>query len=132
MEPFRQVAARLTHEHATYRGGLEAWQEGARMRKLLDRGHREVPLPVSGLLLSSQLGRMIGADPGEVVEVEILEGGLEVFSVRIAGWLDDYVGVSNFNTHLRAGLGLPMQVLVPFPPEWRWGLSGRSGRSGSA
>jgi tetratricopeptide (TPR) repeat protein len=38
--------------------------------------------------------------------------------------LDDYVGVSSFNTHLRAGLGLPMKVLVPFPPEWRWGLSG--------
>ena len=40
--------------------------------------------------------------------------------------LDDYVGVSNANVHLRAGLGLPMRVLVPFPPEWRWGLSGRS------
>jgi tetratricopeptide (TPR) repeat protein len=48
---------------------------------------------------------------------------------EILAWmavLDDYVGVSSFNTHLRAGLGLPMQVLVPFPPEWRWGLAGRS------
>lgn len=48
---------------------------------------------------------------------------------EILAWmavLDDYVGVSNFNTHLRACLGLPMEVLVPFPPEWRWGLSGRS------
>jgi ADP-heptose:LPS heptosyltransferase len=38
--------------------------------------------------------------------------------------LDGYVGVSNFNTHLRAGLGRPMEVLVPFPPEWRWGIKG--------
>lgn len=38
--------------------------------------------------------------------------------------LDDYVGVSNFNTHLRAGLGRPMETLVPFPPEWRWGIAG--------
>ena len=38
--------------------------------------------------------------------------------------LDDYVGVSNANAHLRAGLGMPMQVLVPFPPEWRWGVAG--------
>jgi tetratricopeptide (TPR) repeat protein len=48
---------------------------------------------------------------------------------EILAWmavLDDYVGVSSFNTHLRAGLGLPMQVLVPFPPEWRWCLSGPS------
>jgi Flp pilus assembly protein TadD len=38
--------------------------------------------------------------------------------------LDDYVGVSNLNTHLRAGLGRPMEVLVPYPPEWRWGIAG--------
>jgi ADP-heptose:LPS heptosyltransferase len=48
---------------------------------------------------------------------------------EVLAWLalvDDYVGVSNANTHLRAGLGRPMQVLVPFPPEWRWGVSGES------
>ena len=38
--------------------------------------------------------------------------------------VDDYVGVSNTNTHLRAGTGGPMTVLVPHPPEWRWGLAG--------
>jgi hypothetical protein len=38
--------------------------------------------------------------------------------------VDDYVGVSNANTHLRAGLGGSMRVLVPFPPEWRWNLEG--------
>ena len=38
--------------------------------------------------------------------------------------VDDYVGVSNTNTHLRAGTGGPMRVLVPHPPEWRWGLAG--------
>jgi len=31
-----------------------------------------------------------------------------------------YVGVSNANTYLGAGLGLPMEVLVAHPPEWRW------------
>ncbi len=37
--------------------------------------------------------------------------------------VDEYVGVSNANTHLRAGLGGSMQVLVPHPPEWRWGVA---------
>lgn len=36
----------------------------------------------------------------------------------------DYVGVSNANTHLRAGLGKPAVVLVPSPAEWRWMASG--------
>jgi tetratricopeptide (TPR) repeat protein len=38
--------------------------------------------------------------------------------------VDGYVGVSSANTHLRAALGASMQVLVPHPPEWRWGLEG--------
>jgi len=95
-EPFRQVAVRLRHGHASYRGALEAWPPDARLRKLLDRSHREVPLPEGGLLLSSQLGRMIGAAPGDEVAVEVLEGDREQFTVRVAGWLDDYVGVGAY------------------------------------
>jgi tetratricopeptide repeat protein len=33
---------------------------------------------------------------------------------------DEYVGVSNTNMHLFAGLGRKARVLVPFPPEFRW------------
>ena len=38
--------------------------------------------------------------------------------------LDDYVGVSNTNMHLAAGLGKRARVLVPYPPEWRWMVEG--------
>ncbi len=55
-----------------------------------------MPLPPTGLLLSSQLGRMIGAAPGDVVTVEVLEGRREQFDVPVAGWLDDYVGVGAY------------------------------------
>lgn len=34
--------------------------------------------------------------------------------------LDDYVGVSNTNMHLRAAAGRTARVLVPNPAEWRW------------
>jgi len=34
--------------------------------------------------------------------------------------LDEYVGVSNTNMHLLAGIGKTARVLVPHPPEWRW------------
>jgi Flp pilus assembly protein TadD len=39
---------------------------------------------------------------------------------------EEYVGVSNTNFHLRAGLGMVGRVLVPFPPEWRWFGEGES------
>lgn len=38
--------------------------------------------------------------------------------------LDEYVGVSNANMHLMAGLGKTAKVLIPFPAEWRWMASG--------
>ncbi len=34
--------------------------------------------------------------------------------------MHEYVGVSNTNMHLMAGLGGRARVLVPNPPEWRW------------
>ena len=34
--------------------------------------------------------------------------------------LDDYVGVSNTNMHLVAGIGRTARVLLHYPPEWRW------------
>lgn len=39
--------------------------------------------------------------------------------------LDEYVGVSNTNMHLRAGVGKTARVLVPAPPEWRWMAEGK-------
>ncbi len=39
--------------------------------------------------------------------------------------LDDYIGVSNANMHLRAATGKTARVLVPTPPEWRWMAEGK-------
>ena len=40
--------------------------------------------------------------------------------------LDRYIGVSNTNMHLAVACGMTADVMVPFPPEWRWGLAGDS------
>ena len=40
--------------------------------------------------------------------------------------IDDYVGVSNTNMHLRAAVGKLARVLVPCPAEWRWMAAGDS------
>lgn len=39
--------------------------------------------------------------------------------------LDDYIGVSNTNMHMLAGIGQTARVLVPHPPEWRWQAGGK-------
>jgi tetratricopeptide (TPR) repeat protein len=57
--------------------------------------------------------------PDLSAESEDLERLLALLSL-----LDDYVGVSSTNMHLRAGLGRAARVLVPMPPDWRWMAGG--------
>jgi hypothetical protein len=49
------------------------------------------------------------------VASEDLEDMLALLSL-----LGEYVGVSNTNMHLMAGVGRTARVLIPHPPEWRW------------
>ena len=96
VEPFRQVATRLRHGHASYRTALEGWPADARLRHLVGRDHETVRLPPAGLLVSAQLGRMLGTIPGDVVDVEVLEGRRQRLKVPVAGLIDDYVGVGAY------------------------------------
>jgi hypothetical protein len=50
-----------------------------------------------------------------------LEGMLAALAL-----IDEYVGVSNTNMHLRAAAGKTARVLVPRPGEWRWMAGGAS------
>jgi hypothetical protein len=46
-------------------------------------------------------------------------------ALALLSLLDDYIGVSNTNMHLMAGLAAKRaRVLVQSPPEWRWGMVG--------
>jgi tetratricopeptide (TPR) repeat protein len=47
-------------------------------------------------------------------------------ALALVALLDRHVGVSNTNMHLAAAAGATADVLVPFPPEWRWGIEGGS------
>lgn len=66
------------------------------------------------------LADALGQSPLDLSSVnDDLDDMLALMSV-----LDDYVGVSNTNMHLRAGTGHWARVLVPMPQEWRWQSEG--------
>jgi hypothetical protein len=44
--------------------------------------------------------------------------------LAVVALLDRHVTVSNTNIHLAAAAGASADVLVPWPPEWRWRLEG--------
>ena len=101
---------------------------------------KELPLAAFGRALRGHSATWIGVQreprPGETETLageigspvhdfsainEDLEEALAWMSV-----VDEWIGVSNTNLHLRVGAAREAQVLVPFPPDWRWMASGAS------
>ncbi len=70
--------------------------------------------PVAGELaaLSAACARPVADLTALNEQLEDMQAALEL--------LDDYIGVSNTNMHLRAAAGRAARVLVPNPAEWRW------------
>jgi putative ABC transport system permease protein len=95
-EPLRTVAVRLRSEHRSYRTSIEGLEPGGRLRRLVERDLRELPVPPAGILLTDYLGEILGVGPGEVVTVEVLEGGRPVRQVPVAGLVSQYVGVAAY------------------------------------
>jgi hypothetical protein len=69
---------------------------------------------------NSVLSGLVGKPVHDLSE---LNADLESMLALLA-LLDDYVGVSNTNTHLRATVGKTARVLVPRPADWRWMSAG--------
>jgi hypothetical protein len=113
------------------------WRAGTPLESQRIRGkllYKEVPLNL--------LARSLEGIPGTIIaiqrhppdsELDALRRDLErdVHDLSVANedledmlallsLLDEYIGVSNTNMHLMAGIGRTARVLVPHPPEWRW------------
>ena len=119
----------------TWRGGTPPEEQNSAMSWML---FKEVPMTqlagalhdVKGTLIALQ--RKPGA--GEIEQLSQflhrplhdLSGANEQLEDMLAllTLLDDYIGVSNTNVHLRAAVGRTARVLVPCPAEWRWMANG--------
>ena len=65
---------------------------------------------------ADEVSRAMGAPVEDFAAVnDDLEEALALLAI-----LDDYVGVSSTNVHLRAAAGGGGRILVPHPAEWRW------------
>ncbi len=87
------------------------------------------PLPATVLILQrhptrEDLARFSQTLGRHVHDLSALNETLEEM-LALLFLLHDYIGVSNTNMHLRAGLGKTARVLVPHPPEWRWMVEGK-------
>jgi putative ABC transport system permease protein len=106
-EPFRAAPVRLRHGLISRRTVIVANAPAGQLSHALDARGRPVAIPDSGLVVSSKLARVLGAKPGDVIEVEVLEGQRRLTSVRIARVVESYMGLPTYMSPdaLRALLG---------------------------
>ena len=95
-ETFRTVPARLRFEHHSKRLAIQGIEPGGELRTLLDRQLQKVDLPPEGLMLSTKLAEVLGAQVGDTIVVEVLEGARPVRQVPVARLVDEWIGLSAY------------------------------------
>ena len=68
----------------------------SQLRKLYDVQGRPVELPHTGVLVTSVLAEVLGARPGDLIDVELKEGDRSTRQVRIAGTVEESFGIQGY------------------------------------
>jgi putative ABC transport system permease protein len=95
-EVFRAVPVRLHFEHREYRSSIQGFDADGDLMRLLDEDLNPIHLPPDGLMLTDQLAKILGAKPGDVLTVEVLEGARPVRQVPLAAVVKEFIGVSAY------------------------------------
>lgn len=104
-EPFRTVPAELSFGHRSKRAAVTGFRPGSRLRRVMDMDGVVHNVPRSGLLMTRQLGEVLGAAPGDTLRLEVLEGKRPQRQVVIAGFIDEFAGLNAYmETDALAGL----------------------------
>ena len=112
----------------TWRAGVQHYNKLSKLTPLAAVIEAVEPLPGTVIVLqrmpeSGELDMLRQSLGPRLLDLSDLNDDLEGM-LALLGLIDEYICVSNTNTHLRAGRGRASRVLVPMPPDYRWMESG--------
>jgi putative ABC transport system permease protein len=96
VEPIRSVPVRLRAGHRSRTLALTGLPETPRLNRIVSRSGAVMSLPPDGLVLSTVLGRILDVSPGDVIQVEVLEGLRFVRQIPVVLLVDDSVGLQAY------------------------------------
>jgi len=97
VEAFRSVPVNLRFRHRSRQAAVLGLPAAPRLNRVLDSKTRPVTLPPQGLVLSRTVADILGADRGDVVVLEVLEGARPVLQVPVADVVDEYIGTNVYS-----------------------------------
>ena len=95
-EPMRAVPARLRAAQRSRIVSLQGLVAAPELHRVVDVNGGPVRLPADGLVLSLKLAEVLGADVGDLVTVEALDGQRQTRDVKVAGIVEEYMGTSAY------------------------------------
>ncbi len=96
VEPFRAIAVRLRHGPREKRTALFGLPAKGELRRIVDRHRRAFRPPPDGLVVTTELARLMDVRPGDRLTVEVLEGRRPVREMVVAGVVDELVGTAAY------------------------------------
>jgi len=94
VEPMRYVGADFSAGLVTHRGALSAIQPESTLQPIYDDAkNMVVPVPKSGVILASKLAEKLGVNPGDEIEVEILQGRRPIIMLPVEGVIETFIGM---------------------------------------
>ncbi|OAE99897.1 peptide ABC transporter permease [Bradyrhizobium centrolobii] len=92
-EPFREVPVRIRHGNIERRIMISGRPPDADLRRIIDVDLQPVVLPSTGLAISGWLGKILGVQAGDWVEVDLLEGARRTVTLPVLALVEDYFGI---------------------------------------
>jgi putative ABC transport system permease protein len=104
-EGLRAVPVRFANGPRRRDGVIFGYADEGELRTLRDRFGRPVPLPPSGIVLTDLLGKILGVEVGDPIELHVREGQRPIRRLTVTGFVDEGFGLQG---HMR------MQTLREF------------------
>lgn len=96
VEGRRSLLVRLRHGHRSWRTGLSGIPDGARLQYVISADQQPVGMPREGLLLTDFLAERLDVGPGDVIQVEVLEGRRRTIELPVTGITSEFLGVGAY------------------------------------
>lgn len=96
VEGFRSVAARLRHNQREYKTAIMGYENQRSLNRTLDITLQPVELPPAGLVLSQQLAKVLMVKPGDLIQIDVLEGRRQTLTLPIVSLVNQYIGLGAY------------------------------------
>lgn len=95
-ETMRSVATKISFQNRSRRLGIMGLNPNANLFRLLNKKEQVVTVPEFGIMLSTKLADLLGADLGDLVTIEVLEGKRPTVTVEVTALVEEYAGLNAY------------------------------------